>query len=119
MVNIRFIKEITNHLNRDRVIIGNCVYYQLENRNKAKAWCDYHGVHIEIINNKEGKVDGVYLPFEHYFEPVQCHKGTQWWYQSIEINSWMFERQYEHVLPKASDYINLCNAMESYIAMFE
>ena len=119
IANIKFIKAITDYMDRERTIIGNHIYYKLSNGNKIKVWCDYNGVHMQIINSTTGSIDATYLPFENYFAPVQCHEGTQLWYQHIEIDRWFFEMQYPHLVPKSSDYIKLTEAMENYIRLFE
>ena len=119
MANIRFIKQITSYIDRERIIVGNCIYYKLKNGNRARTWCETDGVRIKIINAKEGEVDGVFLPFMNYFQPTQCSPGAPQWYQHIENDRWYFEKEYSHVLPKESDYTRLANAMENYIQMFE
>lgn len=118
-MNVRFIKRITEDVRRERIIIGDFVYFVLRNGNRAKAYCDEFGVRIEVINKKEGKVDSTYLPFKNYFMPTQCSAGAPMWYQHIDKNRWYFEEMYSHVLPKASDYKNLASAIDSYIGMFE
>jgi hypothetical protein len=118
-MNVRFIKRITDAVNRERTIIGVCVYYALHNGNRVKTYCLETGVTMEIINKKEGKVDSVFLPFKNYFQPTQCSKGAPMWYQHIEGDHWYFEKTYSHVVPKVSDYINLARAMEDYMRLFE
>lgn len=120
MASIKFIKQITDYINKERIIVGNCIYYKLKNNNRVKTWCDNDGVRIKIINCKEGEVDYTFLPFKNYFEPTQCSPGAPMWYQHIEDgNRWYFEETYSHVLPKERDYKRLANAMENYIQMFE
>ena len=119
MANIRFIKQITSYIDRERIIVGNCIYYKLKNGNRARMWCETDGVRIKIINAKEGEVDGVFLPFMNYFQPTRCSPNAPKWYQHIDGNYWYFEKEYSHVLPKESDYTRLANAMENYIQMFE
>ena len=117
--NIKFIKRITDELSRERVIIGDFVYFVLGNGNRVKAHCDEFGVQMEVINRKEGRVDSIHLPFRNYFQPTQCSPGAPTWYQHIDHDKWWFEGTYKHVLPKSSDYRNLANAMETYIRMFD
>ena len=119
MENIKFIKKITEHINRRPNIIGDCIYFELKNRNKARTWCESDGVYIKIVNNKEGEIDRVFLPFMNYFKPTQCSPGAPTWYQHIDRNHWYFEGSYSHVLPKESDYVRLADAMENYIKIFE
>lgn len=94
MINIKFIRKITDHVHRERKIIGNCVYYTLENGNRIKAYCESTGVKLEVINKMEGKVDTISLPFSNYFAPTQCS-------------------------PKDSDYDSLAQEIEEYICMYE
>ena len=117
--NIKFINCITGYVHKDKIVIGDCVYYVLGNGNRVKAYCDEFGVRMEVINRKEGKVDAAYLPFKNYFQPTQCSPGAPTWYQHIEYGKWYFSDQYTHVLPKASDYRNLASAMETYMQMFD
>lgn len=120
MKNIRFIKRITDEIQRERKIIGDCVYYTLNNKNRVKAYCLSTGVNLEIINANNGVIDSVHLPFSQYFHPVQCSPRDRLFHQSICLNNeWMFESQYEHVLPKDEDYKTIAVAMEDYIAMFD
>lgn len=118
MKNIKFIKKITDYVRKDRIIVGNCVYYNLANGNKVKLWCYERGVRAEVINKIDGKVDSIDFPFANYFEPTQCTINAPKWTQRIDGNEWYFERVYDHVLPKESDYMNLAEALESYITMY-
>lgn len=116
--NVRFIRQITDYVNSERKIFGDCVYFVLENGNRVKAYCVDTGVKLEVINYKAGTVDGVYLPFSHYFAPVRCSAGAPLWHQHIDGSKWYFGDTYEHVLPKTSDYQNMAVAIEEYIAMY-
>lgn len=119
MENIRFIERITDEIKRTRVIAGNCVYYELQHDNRAKAYCNEYGVWVEIINIAHGLIDKVHLPFSNYFEPVRCSKDAPEWTQCIENDGrWRFERMYSHVLPKPSDYKQIAFAMENYMELF-
>lgn len=115
----KFIKKIASYLNRTGILTGKTIYYKLQNGNRAKAWCEEYGVKMEIINQKEGKVDGTYFPFSEYFEPTQCGPRDIKWTQHIDGNHWYFENVYKHVLPKDSDYQRLADAIETYIQLFE
>lgn len=117
--NVKFIKRITDEINREKFVLGEMVYYVLGNGNRIKAYCEEQGVRMEVINRKEGKVDSLWLPFRNYFQPTQCSHGAPTWYQHIDHGKWYFSDTYVHVLPKASDYKNLANAMEAYIRMFD
>lgn len=117
--NIRFIKEITAHLDKEPIVVSDYIYYALPNGNMAKTWCDCCGVHIAIINKMQGEVDSMYFPFEKYFKPVRCFEGAELWHQYIRETHWCYELQHPHVAPQADDYINLCNAMKTYISMYE
>lgn len=119
MENIKFIKKITDYIAKNRVIIGNCIYYNLANGNKVKLWCYELGVEADVINKIDGKVDTVRFPFANYFKPTQCSAGAPQWTQEIEYGKWRFEASYKHVLPKESDYINLAEALITYIEMYE
>ena len=119
MENIKFILKITDYVSGDREIIGNCVYYNLDNGNKIKLWCYEYGVEAEVINKTKGKIDHVVLPFKNYFAPTQCSSNAPKWTQHISNGKWNFEGQYAHVLPKESDYENLAEAIETYIEMYE
>lgn len=119
MENIKFIKKITDYIERDRTIIGNCVYYNLSNGNKIKMWCYESGVKVDVINKIDGKVDTVSFPFANYFKPTQCSVGAPQWTQHIENGRWYFSNMYDHVLPKTYDYINLAKALDVYIEMYE
>ena len=119
MENIKFILKITDYIKGDREIIGNCVYYNLNNGNKVKLWCYDCGVTAEVINKTRGKVDSIDFPFSNYFESVQCSSKSPAWTQYISNGTWYFEEQYSHVLPKNSDYDNLASAIETYIEMYE
>lgn len=118
MENIKFIKKITDYIQKDRTIIGNCVYYNFANGNKAKFWCYEFGVRAEVINKIDGKVDSVEFPFMNYFEPTQCSHGAPKWTQHIHQGKWYFEDTYSHVLPKAKDYMKLAQALNTYIEMY-
>ena len=120
MENIKFILKITGYVKGDREVVGNCVYYNLDNGNKVKLWCFEYGVGAEVINKINGKVDSVDFPFSHYFEAVQCSPSSPMWTQHItREGKWFFEGQYSHVLPKESDYDNLASAIETYIEMYK
>lgn len=119
MENIKFIKQITNYVEKDRVIVGNCVYYNLDNGNKVKLYCYDYGVRAEVINKVDGKVDNVDFPFANYFKPTQCSPNAPQWTQHIDKGKWYFENTYQHVLPKDTDYINLAKALTVYIEMYE
>lgn len=117
MENIKFIKSITDYV-PGGLVIGNCVYYNLANGNKVKFWCHEYGVKAEVINKREGKVDGVDFPFKNYFAPTQCSPGAPKWTQHIDNGKWYFEGSYKHVLPKESDYLRLAMALNEYIEMY-
>ena len=118
MKDIKFIKKITDYVMRDRVIVGNCVYYNLENGNKVKLYCYDNGVKAEVINKVNGKIDDIDFPFANYFEPTQCSANSPKWTQHIDGDKWYFENTYNHVLPKNNDYINLAVALSVYIEMY-
>ena len=117
--NVKFINKMTDYVDREKVVLGDMVYYVLGNGNRVKAYCEEQGVRMEVINRKEGKVDSIYLPFRSYFQPTQCSPGAPTWYQHIDNGRWYFSQSYTHVLPKVSDYKNLAKAMETYIKMFD
>lgn len=119
MEDIKFIKKITDYVREGRTIIGNCAYYNLENGNKVKFWCDTYGVRAEVINKINGKVDCVDFPFANYFAPTQCGPNDKKWTQHIDYGKWRFEDMYKHVLPKESDYIRLAEALSVYIEMYK
>lgn len=115
----KFIRKIISYVKREAKIVGSVAYYKLPNGNCAKAWCETTGVYMEIINNLDGKIDGCFLPFKEYFQPVQCSAGAPKWTQHIDGNHWYFEKMYKHVLPKDSDYLSLAQGMETYMQLFE
>ena len=121
MENIKFIQKITDYVVGIgiRTIIGNCVYYNFANGNKAKLWCYELGVHAEVINKTEGKVDSVDFPFANYFTPTQCSAGAPKWTQHIDRGRWYFSQTYTHVLPKESDYTRLAEALSMYMKMYK
>ena len=118
MEDIRFIKKITDYIEKDRTIIGNCIYYNLTNGNKVKFWCYEFGVKAEVINSINGKIDSIDLPFANYFKQTQCSPGAPKWTQHINNGQWYFEDMYKHVLPTESDYTNLAEALTMYIEMY-
>lgn len=119
MENIKFIKEITQYIDRPRTIIGDCVYYNLKNGNKVKMWCCISGVEVSVINKIRGAVDMVAFPFANYFRPTQCSPNAPMWTQHIDHGKWYFSDQYSHVLPQKYDFINLAKALDTYIQMYE
>ena len=119
MENIQFIEEITDYIEKERTIIGNCVYYNLPNGNKVKMWCYSMGVEAEVINKINGKVDTVNLPFANYFAPAQCSPKAPEWTKHIDNGRWYFSDKYNHVLPTEKDYMNLANALSMFIDMYE
>lgn len=118
MENIKFIKRIASYCDRGYKIIGNCVYFTLNNGNVAKAYCEEMGVCIDMVNKTEGKVDCIKLPFANYFKPTQCSPGAPKWTQHIENGKWWFEAMYKHVLPTIDDYCRLAEAIDDYLEMF-
>lgn len=119
MENIKFIKKITDYIEKDRTIIGDCIYYNLKNGNKIKLWCYSQGVEASAINKIDGEIDRVRFPFANYFEPTQCSNNAPKWTQHIDNGKWHFENMYTHVIPKDSDYINISKALSTYIEMYE
>ena len=120
MENIKFILKITDYVKGDREVIGNCVYYNLDNGNKVKLWCYDCGVEAKVINKTKGTIDSIIFPFSNYFKPVRCSPNAPEWTQHITSSGkWYFEEMYDHVLPKESDYENLASAIETYIEMYE
>lgn len=79
MENIKFIRTITDFINRNRTIVGNCVYYALNNGNRIKTYCEQCGVRIEVHNKINGDIDGVYLPFTNYFAKKRCSPEAPLW----------------------------------------
>lgn len=126
MENIKFIREIMRHgPNKSGKEVGNCLYYELPNGNRAKVFSEgvgiygeSHGVTVKIINNKEGTVDVCYFPFENYFRKVRCSPGAPWWTPHIEKGRWRFSQMYDHVVPKSDDFERLAVAVCEYMGMF-
>lgn len=118
-MNSKFIKSFTNHIKREGFLIGECYYYAFSNGNRAKLWCSNTGVNAEILHVKHGKIDSVFFPFSEYFEKVQCSQGAPFWTQHISGEKWQYEGNYNHVLPKQSDYKSIANAIETYFILFE
>lgn len=126
MENIKFIREIMAHgRNRDGKELGNCIYYKLNNGNRAKVCVDgggiyneSHGVTAEIVNTVDGKIDRAYFPFRNYFKPTRCSAGAPEWYQHVDNGRWYFSQMYSHVLPKPDDYKRIANAVCDYMELF-
>ena len=121
MENIKYINKITEYIAKPVTLkpIGNCIYIVLANGNRIKSYCESDGVRLEVINSKEGKVDSAFLPFCNYFQAVRCSANAPLWYQSIDRDGlWRFEKTYQHVLPKDSDYESLADAITDYIELF-
>lgn len=118
MENIRFITSIASWIERQYIVAGDAIYYNIGNENRAKAWCDSSGVLIEIINKRTGKVDGIHFPFARYFSKKRCSAGSPLWDQHITRGKWQFEGQYSHVMPNGADYKSIAYGIESYIALF-
>lgn len=119
MENIKFIKKITDYIEKDKTIIGDCIYYNLANGNKVKMWCYNLGVRADVINKIDGKIDCADFPFSNYFKPTQCSEGAPQWTQYITNGRWYFSEMYSHVLPKEDDYMRLAEALNLYIEMYE
>lgn len=119
MENIKFIKKITDYIEKDKTIIGDYVYYNLANGNKVKMGCYKLGVSAEVINKIDGKIDCADFPFSNYFKPTQCSEGAPQWTQYITNGRWYFSEMYSHVLPKEDDYMRLAEALNWYIEMYE
>lgn len=118
--NIQFIRAICAHLPRLGNIVGDYIYFPLDNGNRVKAFCENDvGVKLEVINIRNGMNDSVYLPFSNYFQPVCCCPGADSWYQRIDRDKWYFETTYPHLVPKESDYVRLACAIELFISMWE
>lgn len=119
MENIKYIKEITQSMKRNSMEIGNCICFKLDNGNIIKAYCFSHGIHVDVVNKVDGKVDCIDLPFKNYFKPTRCSQGAPLWYQHLDGGKWYFSGIYNHVLPTKKDYENISVALETYIKMFE
>ena len=119
MEDIRFIFTITEYIDRPRTVMGNCIYYNLANGNKVKAWCYSTGIRAEVISKTQGHIDGVDLPFYRYLSPVRCSRNAPDWTQFIDKGKWNFEDQFPHTLPSEADYRKLSAALNQYIEMFE
>ena len=119
MEKIKFIKKITDYINRERTIIGDCVYYVLSDHNVIKLYCYDLGVKAIIINKSNGTVDEVSLPFSNYFKPTKCGPNDREWTQYITHGNWYFSNIYTHVLPSDDDYTALAHGIEEYMKLFE
>lgn len=118
MENIKFINGITNHIDMEKTISGDCVYYDFNNGNIAKTFCYENGVEIQIINKVNGMIDNIKLPFSHYFDPKQCSPGAPRWHQHIDRDGNWYFSQYDWCLPTQRDYKCIANAMKKYMDMF-
>ena len=118
MEDIKFIKKITDYIELERTVVGNCIYYNLDNGNKVKLWCYELGVEANVINKANGKIDAVSFPFVNYFKPTRCSDNAPQWTQYIYDNKWNFEDLYPHTIPKEYDYKNLAKALITYIEMY-
>ena len=118
MENIKFIKEIMSYSsNRKGKVLGNYMYYKLNNRTTAKIWCQSDGIVARIINNETGEVDSCHFPFANYFDKKKCSPNAPEWSQYIDNGKWYFS-QYKHVLPTAQDYHRIAFAVTDYISLF-
>ena len=117
MENIKFIKTIMSNSNIKGEIYGNCIYYNSDNANVAKVWCESDCVRVKIVNKKEGEIDNGTFPFANYFKPKQCSKNAPKWHQHIDNGDWYFSN-YEHCLPTIEDFISIASAIEKYIKIF-
>ena len=119
IANIKFIKEITEFVRLKRTIVGNFIYYTLDNGNRIKTWCDGYGVEMEVIHKISGKVDSIELPFSNYFKPVQCDSKSPCWYQNISHNEWQYEKRHPDLCPTDEDYENIASGIETFISLYE
>lgn len=118
MENIKFIRKITDYIEYERAILGNCVYYSSDNGNRVKLWCEERSVEAKVINKINGCVDTMSFQFANYFKPTQCSARAPLWTQHIDNGKWYFSDMYEHVLPTERDYLSLANALSVYIDMY-
>lgn len=119
IADIKFIKEITEFVCLKRTIVGDFIYYTLDNGNRIKTWCYGYGVEMEVIHKTSGKVDSIKLPFLNYFKPVQCGPNSPYWYQSISYNKWQYEKQHPDLFPTDEDYKSIADGIETFISLYE
>ena len=119
MENIRFIACIADYIDRPKIVVGNCIYYSLDNGNRVKAWCYSSGVRAEVISKTQGHIDSIDIPFDRYFAPVRCSSNAPWWTQFIDKGKWNFEDIYPHTRPSDDDHQNIANALSLFIELFE
>ena len=106
MENIKYMTEITQYINREQTIVGNCVYFGLANGNNICVYCNANAVEAQVINKTLGNVDRVELPFENYFSKTCTTPGAPQWTPHIDGGRWYFSESYSHVIPKPSDFNN-------------
>ena len=118
MENVKFIKQITDYIEFERAILGNCVYYNSANGNKVKLWCEERSVEVKVINMFNGCIDTNSFPFANYFKPTRCSANAPSWTQRIDNGKWYFSDTYSHVLPTESDYRSIADALSTFIEMY-
>lgn len=119
MENIKYMTEITQYINREQTIVGNCVYFSLANGNNVCVYCETNAVEAQVINKTLGNVDRVELPFENYFSKTCTTPGAPQWTPHIDGGRWYFSESYSHVIPKSADFKRLADAIEKYISLYE
>lgn len=120
MENIKFIRSIARYCDNDKIEIGNCIYFDLDNgwRSKAKAFCTQHGVQMEIISPTIGKIDVVELPFANYMDKRKLSPSAPEWYTYIDNGHWYWTQQYPNLAPTDTELMRIAAAMNAYMRLF-
>ena len=118
MENIKFIRSIARYCDNPGTEIGNCIYFRLDNGNRAKAFCTQYDVQMEIISPSTGKLDMVEIPFANYTDKRRVCPGAPEWYTCIERGHWYWTQQYPNLAPTATEFKRIAAAMNEYMYLF-
>lgn len=119
MENIKFARSLTKYCIHERKEIGDNIFFTIGNGNVVKASCGSDSLFLVVINNVNGKIDSMEIPFSRYFKPVRCSNNAPFWTQRIESGKWCFENMYPNLVPTENDYTRFSKAVDEYIEMFE
>lgn len=122
MEKLKFISEITSYLlpvnEKQRVIIGDCVYVPLRDGMNVKLYCEARAVIAKVISKRAGVLDCVELPFANYFKPTKVSDSAPEWTQYIDNGKWYFSDTYPRVLPTEEDFACLAAGIDAYIGLY-
>lgn len=118
MENIKFIRSIARYCDNDKTEIGNCIYFELDNGNRAKAFCNQYNVAMEIISPRSGRLDSVEIPFANYIGKRRISPASPEWYTYIERGHWYWTQQYPNLAPTDTELMRIAAAMNAYMRLF-